>query len=114
MTLPEADGEEYCLAFVSGNIFRSLRCSSVSHSRNGWIGVCLLGKGLFPVLCSTVSHLCQAPEQMALRCSPLGSPEGLHIVAFIVPYEKGHSLNAQVKCKVIAVAENQYMHSSTI
>ena len=44
MTLPETDGEESCLAFVSGNFFRSLRCSSVSHSRNGWIVFCLLVK----------------------------------------------------------------------
>lgn len=29
-----------------------------------------------------------------------------HIVAFIVQYEKGYSLNGQVKRKVVAVAEN--------
>lgn len=33
MTLPETDGVESCLAFVSGNFGGSLRCASVPRGR---------------------------------------------------------------------------------
>lgn len=50
----------------------------MSCSRSGCNVFCFLDKGLISVLCSTtVSHFSQAPEQMALGCSPLGYPEGL-------------------------------------
>lgn len=73
MTFPETDGEESCLAFASGNFLSPSGVPLCCIVGMAGFFFCLLDKGSFPMLCSsTVSPLCQASEQRALECSPLG------------------------------------------